>query len=223
MPHRACPHCGFYKDREVARSRRGVDRFARSPMIKIAVDAMGSDHAPEVEVDGAIQAAAQYGRSHRSGRSGRPCCDRCWTNTIVTGLPIEVVHASEVVTMEDSAATAVRRKKDSSIRVAATADARWQGVRSRQCRQYRRRDGNREVGGRALFPLSIGRRSRPSFRRKRESRRFCSTSAPMSIASRFTSNSSPSWATSIRARSSAFAGRASVCCRSVKKTRRETN
>ena len=30
-------------------------------MIKIAVDAMGSDHAPGVEVDGAVQAASQLG------------------------------------------------------------------------------------------------------------------------------------------------------------------
>ena len=34
------------------------------------------------------------------------------------GLPIEIHHASEVITMEDSAAKAVRTKKDSSIRVA---------------------------------------------------------------------------------------------------------
>src|SRR6266571_8544033 len=32
-------------------------------MIKIAVDAMGSDQAPAVEVEGAVQAAAQYGIS----------------------------------------------------------------------------------------------------------------------------------------------------------------
>ena len=30
-------------------------------MIKIAVDAMGSDNAPAVEVEGAVQAAEQYG------------------------------------------------------------------------------------------------------------------------------------------------------------------
>ena len=30
-------------------------------MIKIAVDAMGSDHAPGVEVEGAVQAASQLG------------------------------------------------------------------------------------------------------------------------------------------------------------------
>ena len=31
------------------------------PQIKIAVDAMGSDQAPSVEVDGAIRAASEYG------------------------------------------------------------------------------------------------------------------------------------------------------------------
>jgi len=87
-------------------------------MIKIAVDAMGSDHAPTVEIDGAVEAAAEYGipivlvgyedsirqllAEHDSG-----------------GVPIEVVHASEVITMDDAAATAVRRKRDSSIRVCA--------------------------------------------------------------------------------------------------------
>ena len=31
------------------------------PDFKIAVDAMGGDHAPAIEIEGAIQAAAQYG------------------------------------------------------------------------------------------------------------------------------------------------------------------
>ena len=86
-------------------------------MIKIAVDAMGSDHAPAVEVDGAVQAAAQYGVPIvlvGQESAVRPLLEK----HDVTGLPIEIVHASEVITMEDSAATAVRRKKDSSIRVA---------------------------------------------------------------------------------------------------------
>ncbi|HYR42531.1 MAG TPA: phosphate acyltransferase PlsX [Terriglobia bacterium] len=88
------------------------------PEIKIAVDAMGSDQAPAVEVEGAVRAAAEYGiaivlvgqedriREHLQ-RHG------------VANLPIEIVHASEVITMEESAATAARKKKDSSIRVAA--------------------------------------------------------------------------------------------------------
>src|SRR5678815_3760286 len=86
-------------------------------MIKIAVDAMGSDRAPGVEVDGAVQAASQLGVPIvLVGQESvvRPLLEK----HDVTGLPIEIVHASEVVTMEDSASTAVRRKKDSSIRVA---------------------------------------------------------------------------------------------------------
>lgn len=87
-------------------------------MTKIAVDAMGGDHAPFAEVEGAVQAAREYGlpivlvgQEHRI----REQLDKYDT----TGLSIEVVHASEVVTMEDSPVTAARRKKDSSIRVAA--------------------------------------------------------------------------------------------------------
>ena len=87
-------------------------------MIKIAVDAMGSDQAPAVEIDGAVQAAAQYGVSIALvGQEDR--IHDLLRKHDVGGLPIEVVHASEVITMEDSAATAARRKKDSSIRVAA--------------------------------------------------------------------------------------------------------
>jgi len=87
-------------------------------MIKIAVDAMGSESGPGVEIEGAVQAAAQYGVSivlvgkedliHESLRSHD-----------TSGLPIEVVNANDVITMEDSAANAARRKKDSSVHVAA--------------------------------------------------------------------------------------------------------
>jgi phosphate acyltransferase len=88
------------------------------PGFKIAVDAMGGDNAPAIEIDGAIQAATQYdipivlvGQEERV----RPLLEKHDT----AGLSIEVVHASEVITMDDSAAPAARKKKDSSIRVAA--------------------------------------------------------------------------------------------------------
>ncbi len=88
------------------------------PDFKIAVDAMGSDNAPAVEIDGAVQAAAQYGVSIvLVGQEDR--IHDLLQKHDTTGLPIEVVHASEVITMEDAAATAARRKKDSSIHVAA--------------------------------------------------------------------------------------------------------
>jgi glycerol-3-phosphate acyltransferase PlsX len=86
-------------------------------MIKIAVDAMGSDHSPAVEVDGAVQAASEYGVPIvLTGQEPRvrEQLEKYETN----GLSIEVAHASEVVTMDDSAAAVVRRKKDSSIHVA---------------------------------------------------------------------------------------------------------
>ena len=87
-------------------------------MTKIAVDAMGSDAAPVVEVDGAIQAAEQYGLAIvLVGQEER--IRELLAKHPTSGLSIEVVHASEVITMTDSAATAVRRKRDSSIRVAA--------------------------------------------------------------------------------------------------------
>jgi glycerol-3-phosphate acyltransferase PlsX len=86
-------------------------------MIKIAVDAMGSDRAPSVEVEGAIAAASAYGVGVvLVGQENRL---RELLNTAggeASHPLIEIVHASEAVTMEESAATAVRRKKDSSIR-----------------------------------------------------------------------------------------------------------
>src|SRR6185436_19112171 len=88
------------------------------PDFKIAVDAMGGDHAPAVEIDGAVQAASQYGIPIvLVGQEERIRSVLAKHDT--TGLSLEIIHASEVITMEDSAANAARKKKDSSIRVAA--------------------------------------------------------------------------------------------------------
>src|SRR5215831_17739388 len=83
----------------------------------IAVDAMGADRAPKPEVDGAILAARHYdvevllvGQEHliRQELKFHPLWKR---------LPIEIVHASEVISMHEKAAKAVRAKRDSSMRV----------------------------------------------------------------------------------------------------------
>src|SRR5271166_5931703 len=88
-------------------------------MLTIAVDAMGGDHAPKAEVEGAIRAARDLGvkvilvgqedmvRRELEVQDGNGM------------LPIEIVHASERVTMEDSAAKAFRAKRDSSLRIAS--------------------------------------------------------------------------------------------------------
>lgn len=87
-------------------------------MRRIAVDAMGTDAAPLPEVQGAIHAARE--RLAEVLLVGpEDVLKRELARRDARGLKIEVVHASEAVTMEDAAAKAFRRKRDSSIRVAA--------------------------------------------------------------------------------------------------------
>lgn len=87
-------------------------------MTIIALDAMGGDHAPRAEVEGAILAARELDvRILLVGIEGavRQELDRHKRR----GLPIEIVNATEVITMSDSPSQAFRRKKDSSLHVAA--------------------------------------------------------------------------------------------------------
>jgi glycerol-3-phosphate acyltransferase PlsX len=91
--------------------------------IDIVVDGMGSDKAPESEIRGAILACRHYDvRVHLVGPESvlRPALTRAlraprWPGTAEPA--IEIVHASEWITMDDKAAQAVRAKRDSSMRV----------------------------------------------------------------------------------------------------------
>jgi phosphate acyltransferase len=83
----------------------------------IALDAMGSDRAPKPEIEGAIQAARHYG-VHVLLVGRQPVIRAELARyPAAAGLPLEIVPASEVITMEDKAVQAVRAKRDSSIRV----------------------------------------------------------------------------------------------------------
>ena len=83
----------------------------------IALDAMGSDRAPRPEIEGAIQAARNYGaRVLLVGREPQIRAE-LERHPTAGGLPLEIVHASEVIRMDDKAAKAVRSKRDSSMRV----------------------------------------------------------------------------------------------------------
>jgi glycerol-3-phosphate acyltransferase PlsX len=87
-------------------------------MITIAVDAMGGDHAPRPEVEGAVVAAREFGvRILLVGLA--PELKRELAKHAHRGLPVEIVPASEVITMHDSPSQAFRKKKDSSAHVAA--------------------------------------------------------------------------------------------------------
>src|SRR6266404_6272061 len=88
-------------------------------MVTIAVDAMGADHAPKPEVEGAIRAARTLGVKVILVGRQEVIRRELAQHEDVESLPIEVVHASEHVTMEDSAAKAMRAKRDSSMRVAS--------------------------------------------------------------------------------------------------------
>lgn len=87
-------------------------------MITIAVDAMGGDHAPHPEIEGAVAAARELGV--RILLVGIPSeVKRELARHRHRGLPVSVVPASEVITMRDSPSQAFRKKKDSSVHVAA--------------------------------------------------------------------------------------------------------
>jgi glycerol-3-phosphate acyltransferase PlsX len=88
-------------------------------MLTIAVDAMGGDHAPKSEVEGAILATRVLDVKVILVGVEDVVRKELARHRGASDLPIEVVHASEFITMEDSAAKAVRTKKDSSIRVAS--------------------------------------------------------------------------------------------------------
>src|SRR5947209_7073120 len=88
-------------------------------MLTIAVDAMGGDHAPKAEVEGAIRAARTLNVRVILVGSEEVVRKELDQHADVGGLPIEIRHASERITMEDSAAKAVRTKRDSSIRIAS--------------------------------------------------------------------------------------------------------
>src|SRR5512134_2031960 len=84
--------------------------------VRVALDAMGGDRGPEVNIEGAVMAAREFGtavtlvgkeedlRHHLRHQDTR-------------GLPLTIQHAPEAVEMGESPLAAVRRKKHSSIRV----------------------------------------------------------------------------------------------------------
>lgn len=82
--------------------------------MKIALDAMGGDYAPEITIAGAIEAVTEedievilVGDKERIQLSLR--------NKRYPQEKISIFHASEVVEMHESPAVAIRKKKDSSI------------------------------------------------------------------------------------------------------------
>ena len=85
--------------------------------MRVAVDAMGGDNAPAVEVAGAVAACREFGIAITLV-GDRDRLEAELSKHRADGLDIDIFHASEVVGMHDSASDAVRKKKNSSVRLA---------------------------------------------------------------------------------------------------------
>ncbi|MEM7260881.1 MAG: phosphate acyltransferase PlsX [Planctomycetota bacterium] len=85
-------------------------------MVRIAVDAMGGDHAPDNVVEGMLLAADRF-QDHELILVGRePEIREKFAEHKGDADRFEIVHAEDVVDMHDSPVDALRKKPDSSIR-----------------------------------------------------------------------------------------------------------
>lgn len=90
-----------------------------SPRVRIAVDAMGGENAPAVEVEGAVAAARESGGGIEVVLVGeREAVEAELAKHEVAGLPVSVVNAEETIGMHEAPAAAIRKKRRASIVVA---------------------------------------------------------------------------------------------------------
>src|SRR6266446_4843913 len=78
--------------------------------MRIAVDAMGGDYAPQNVIAGAVDALRSFGKIQKIYLVGDTARIKVEPDS-----RLQIVHASEVIEMDDSPVQAVRRKKDSSM------------------------------------------------------------------------------------------------------------
>ncbi|MFH1665355.1 MAG: phosphate acyltransferase PlsX [Candidatus Omnitrophota bacterium] len=82
--------------------------------MRIGIDAMGGDRAPECTVKGAVLAVEEYGYHLTLVGIESEINKQLKTYKYPSG-KIDIVDASEVIKMDDPAALSVRKKRDSSI------------------------------------------------------------------------------------------------------------
>ena len=84
--------------------------------MRIALDAMGGDHAPAVTIEGAIESVNSFEDIDIILVGDETALTRELDSKRFPPNRITVKHASQVVRMDESPVSAIRRKKDSSIR-----------------------------------------------------------------------------------------------------------
>ncbi len=87
--------------------------------MRISIDAMGGDYAPREIVSGAVEYLRQRRPNiHLTLVGNASKIEKRLGEIKASNLPIQVIHASQVVEMRESPVLALRKKKDSSILVA---------------------------------------------------------------------------------------------------------
>jgi glycerol-3-phosphate acyltransferase PlsX len=95
-------------------------------MARIALDAMGGDHAPQAPIAAALLAVAEFGEAHQLQLVGRAEEIRAELQAQLAAAPaavaaaasrFEVIDAPDVITMSDKPSVAVRGKPNSSMTV----------------------------------------------------------------------------------------------------------
>ena len=89
--------------------------------LTIAIDCMGGDHGLPVTVPAAIAFAQAHPDTRCLLVGDEAQIRQALQQNAASADQFDILHASEVVTMDDSVEVALRRKKDSSMRVAAQA------------------------------------------------------------------------------------------------------
>ncbi|MFZ5801489.1 MAG: phosphate acyltransferase PlsX [Candidatus Omnitrophota bacterium] len=87
-------------------------------MIRIAVDGMGGDYAPQVVVEGAVRAANDFSDLEIILVGQTEALKSELNKHKVIGGKIRIQEASQIIEMGDSPVAALKKKKDSSIAVA---------------------------------------------------------------------------------------------------------
>ncbi|WP_127536288.1 phosphate acyltransferase PlsX [Paenibacillus illinoisensis] len=86
--------------------------------MKIVIDAMGGDHAPQATVEGAIAAATEWADTQIVLVGDEAKLEPLLNQSAAKPANLSVRHASEVIGSDDEPVKAVRRKKDASMVVA---------------------------------------------------------------------------------------------------------
>ena len=84
--------------------------------MKILVDAMGGDNAPLCVLQGASQAAAEFGDGMELVLLGEEAAIKdCAAQNKIDLAPFTIINCTENIDMHDDPVKAVRHKKDSSL------------------------------------------------------------------------------------------------------------